>query len=418
MLAFLARPWILALAFSSPLLADGPFRELSFNEALAASLKEERAVFIDFYTTWCPPCKQLDEVTWKDERVIQWLKDNTVALKIDAEVEAELAQRFAVGAYPTLLFVGSDGKELGRFVGYKGPDEFLSEAPAAMKGETESDRVRKKLEEKPNDFGLRMDLGSALHQEGRFEEALAEYIWCYDKGIEYNPNYSAVRNSYLLGDFTELGYVYPPATTALLEREQRAREKLLSGEGGFEEAADVGSICRALGQNGKVLELWDELAEGGKLSSQIRIALFNEVLNPLLSAGRYAEVLNQIGDVSSYLKQEIEGYYETISMDEANESLKEHMLRSCLIDSAKIYEALLGVQDERAPAYAKDVLAFNSTAQAYSRLVRAAAKAKSWEAARELLTQGYASADSKGEKLLRLAERRLPKAERLPRDKK
>ena len=72
--------------------ADGPFRDLGFEAALAEAKKAERVVFVDFYTTRCGPCKMLDRSTWKDEGVIKFLNEKTVALKIDAEKEVELAK--------------------------------------------------------------------------------------------------------------------------------------------------------------------------------------------------------------------------------------------------------------------------------------------------------------------------------------
>ena len=44
--------------------AQTDFRHISFDEALTAAKQENKLIFIDFYTTWCGPCKAMHPV-WK-----------------------------------------------------------------------------------------------------------------------------------------------------------------------------------------------------------------------------------------------------------------------------------------------------------------------------------------------------------------
>ena len=41
--------------------AQTEFRHISFDEALTAAKAEGKKVFIDFYTSWCGPCKYMSE---------------------------------------------------------------------------------------------------------------------------------------------------------------------------------------------------------------------------------------------------------------------------------------------------------------------------------------------------------------------
>ncbi len=107
---------------------EKPFVEMTFDAALAEAKRADKVVMVDFFTTWCPPCKQLDRVTWKDPEVIEWLGQNSVALKVDAEKDVELAKRFQVNAYPTLVFVDGAGKEVERLLGFYDGPAFLAKA--------------------------------------------------------------------------------------------------------------------------------------------------------------------------------------------------------------------------------------------------------------------------------------------------
>jgi thiol-disulfide isomerase/thioredoxin len=86
------------------------FRAITFEAATQAAVKENKLIFIDFFTTWCEPCKRLDTQTWTDAAVGKLVGEKAVALKLDAEKEGKaLAQRYKVEAYPTLLLLKADG---------------------------------------------------------------------------------------------------------------------------------------------------------------------------------------------------------------------------------------------------------------------------------------------------------------------
>jgi len=105
--------------------------EGSFDEALKQAQVTKRLVFIDFFTTWCPPCKKLEKETFTDKAVIEELA-GMVPLSIDAESNtgAPLAQRYSVAGYPTLLVLDAGGQEVGRMVGFAPPTGFLAELRA------------------------------------------------------------------------------------------------------------------------------------------------------------------------------------------------------------------------------------------------------------------------------------------------
>src|SRR5574343_290478 len=65
-------------------------------------------VLVDFYTTWCGPCKLMTPVLEK-------LTDVKV-YKVDAEENRDLASDFSVSAVPCLIFF-KDGVEVDRITG-------------------------------------------------------------------------------------------------------------------------------------------------------------------------------------------------------------------------------------------------------------------------------------------------------------
>jgi thiol:disulfide interchange protein DsbD len=106
------------------------------SSALTEARVAHKPVIIDFYADWCLPCKELDEKTFTDPKVMAELErfervkaDLTIAG--DAKVK-ELTAKYNVVGVPTIVFIDSSGKEVpgARVTGFETPDKFLQRAQA------------------------------------------------------------------------------------------------------------------------------------------------------------------------------------------------------------------------------------------------------------------------------------------------
>jgi hypothetical protein len=74
----------------------------------------------------------------------------------------------------------------------------------------------------------RMHQAQKLARAGKHQEALEEYLWCFDHGLEDDPGWYCIRISFLLADIKTLGDSYPPAFATLEERRAAVEKKLLA----------------------------------------------------------------------------------------------------------------------------------------------------------------------------------------------
>ena len=91
--------------------------------------KANRPIMIDFRADWCISCKELEEITFKDEKVIDALKGYElyqVDVTQNLDEQKNIMRYFDIYGPPAILFF-KDGKELRskRVTGYKSPQEFF-----------------------------------------------------------------------------------------------------------------------------------------------------------------------------------------------------------------------------------------------------------------------------------------------------
>ena len=106
----------------------------TFNEALTKASNEGKLVFVDFYATWCGPCKQMAEKVFPDEELGKYMNEKFVCLQIDVEKEGwqkEVAEKYNVTVLPTLVFFKLDSTVAMRLAGAREKAELLNAAKVA-----------------------------------------------------------------------------------------------------------------------------------------------------------------------------------------------------------------------------------------------------------------------------------------------
>lgn len=120
----------------------------TFADVLALAKKEGKLVFMDCYTVWCGPCKILEKKIFPLKPVGDFFNEHFVSVQMDMEKGEgkDLAKRYNVKAYPTLLILDADGNLVHRITGVCPPQQLVEKMERGLSEETAYAPVKAKYD--------------------------------------------------------------------------------------------------------------------------------------------------------------------------------------------------------------------------------------------------------------------------------
>ena len=182
--------------------AQVSFQSGTFQQMLEKAKTENKILMVDFFTDWCKWCVELEMKVYSDPQVASYANTNFINYKIDAEKGEgiELAKKYKIPGYPTIVFLKSDGSEVDRIVGYFHSDKFLAIIKDYNSGKNTFDFLNAKLKEDPNDLISNFKYGEKLIDLEKKDEARPYF----KRIIDNDPNNTS---GYLDDAFLYIAYI-------------------------------------------------------------------------------------------------------------------------------------------------------------------------------------------------------------------
>jgi len=97
-----------------------------YKKGMSLAKKENKRVYLHFYTDWCNYCKEMDQTTFRNPSVIKLLNKDFVAIRVNTNKETKVAGQYNIRPVPDNWFLSADGKKLRNFLGYYEADQFVT----------------------------------------------------------------------------------------------------------------------------------------------------------------------------------------------------------------------------------------------------------------------------------------------------
>jgi thiol-disulfide isomerase/thioredoxin len=127
------------------------FEKGNWTEILSKAAKENKLVFLDAYASWCGPCKWMAKNVFTNDTAAEYYNKNFINAKIDMEIGEGMgiAKKYGVQAYPTFLYIDSNGELVHRTCGSCTTKDFIQNGMNALNPETQLITFKRKFEKEP-----------------------------------------------------------------------------------------------------------------------------------------------------------------------------------------------------------------------------------------------------------------------------
>lgn len=101
---------------------------------LEQAQREKKPVFVEFYASWCAPCKVMEEEVFTQVETFRYLNMNFLNFRTDYDSPSgkTIASIYEVKSLPTVLFLDPQGVVLERHIGMANPSVLQSLGDSAL----------------------------------------------------------------------------------------------------------------------------------------------------------------------------------------------------------------------------------------------------------------------------------------------
>ncbi len=97
----------------------------SFEEGLKKAQKENKLILMDIYAQWCHWCNVIENTTYRDKKVVDFIEKHFIPVRVDAEKQPDINKKYNQGGLPTTVILNEKGEILWGSGRYVSPENML-----------------------------------------------------------------------------------------------------------------------------------------------------------------------------------------------------------------------------------------------------------------------------------------------------
>jgi thioredoxin 1 len=103
------------------------FENESLHNVMQKAKDQDKLIFLDAYASWCGPCKMLKKKTFPDPKAGEFFNRHFINVAIDVEKGEgpEVAAKYGVNAYPTLIVMNAEGTLIAFTKGFIDAEQLI-----------------------------------------------------------------------------------------------------------------------------------------------------------------------------------------------------------------------------------------------------------------------------------------------------
>ena len=106
--------------------SSGSIKWYTYKKGMTLAKKQNKRVFLHFYTDWCDYCKEMQTTTFGHRTVVRMLNADFIAIKVNTAKNHKVAAKYNIRPVPDNWFLSADGEKIKNFLGYFEPDQFVT----------------------------------------------------------------------------------------------------------------------------------------------------------------------------------------------------------------------------------------------------------------------------------------------------
>ena len=128
--------------------------ELSWKEILAKAQKDNKMIFVDLYTSWCSPCRIMEQYVFPLENVGDFMNSHFISYKLQMDSaynphykEDEVinfGKNYNIKSFPTYLYFSPQGEVVHKFIGSMNDSAFIKLGNTALNPELQYFTLRER----------------------------------------------------------------------------------------------------------------------------------------------------------------------------------------------------------------------------------------------------------------------------------